>query len=49
MVSFTDPDETLLLPESIDLVTVIRGAQSHRKRQSFSNYRRFVTAGRIVK
>jgi hypothetical protein len=49
LVTFTDPDETLLLPESIDLVTVIRGAQSHRKRQSFSNYRRFVTEGRIVK
>lgn len=49
LVSFTDPEETLLLPESIDLVTVIRGAQSHRKRQSFSNYRRFVTEGRIVK
>ncbi|HMD37110.1 MAG TPA: hypothetical protein VKH42_19180, partial [Vicinamibacterales bacterium] len=49
-VSFKDPEETLVLPESIDTVIVIRnGLQSVRKRQQFSEYRRFLTGGRIVK
>ena len=49
-VTFTDPDETLLLPESIESVTVIRGSGMQRTRitQRFSDYRRFITAGRIV-
>jgi len=49
-VSFTDPDETLLLPASIDTLTVIRNSGSPRTRisQTFSNYRRFVTGTRIV-
>jgi hypothetical protein len=49
-VSFKDPEETLILPESIDTLVVIRnGLQSVRKRQQFSEYRRFLTGGRIVK
>ncbi len=48
-VSFQDPDETLLLPASIEQVAVLRGAQSNRKTQVFSGYRRFLTAGRVVK
>ncbi len=48
-VSFEDPRETLLLPESIDMIAMFRGAQSHRKRQVFSDYKRFMTAGRLVK
>jgi hypothetical protein len=48
-VGFKDPDETVLLPEYIEVVTVFRGAQSYRITQSFSGYRRFITAGRIVK
>jgi hypothetical protein len=48
-VTFDDPKETLLLPESIDMLAMFRGAQSHRKRQVFSDYKRFMTAGRIVK
>jgi hypothetical protein len=47
--SFDDPTETLLLPESIDMLAMFRGAQSHRKRQVFSDYKRFMTAGRLVK
>jgi hypothetical protein len=47
-VSFTDPDETVLLPESILSVTVLRsGLQSARRTQVFSDYRRFLTASRI--
>jgi hypothetical protein len=48
-VAFHDPEESLLLPESINTLTVFQGAQSHRSRQVFSNYRRFVTGGRLVK
>ncbi len=48
-VAFEDPDETLLLPESIDSLTMIRGGlQSTRRTQTFSDYRRFVTAGRVL-
>jgi hypothetical protein len=48
-VAFHDPEETVLLPESIETLTMYRGAQSHRTVQSFSNYRRFMTGGRVVK
>jgi hypothetical protein len=48
-VAFTDPAEVLLLPESIDSYTVLRGGlQSTRRNQTFSGYQRFVTAGRVV-
>jgi len=49
-VTFTDPDETLILPARIDTVTVVRNSGSPRVRisQTFGNYRRFVTASRIV-
>jgi hypothetical protein len=48
-VTFQDPDETLLLPASIEQIAVLHGAQSNRKTQIFSNYRRFLTGGRIIK
>jgi hypothetical protein len=48
-VAFHDPEETVLLPESVDSLTVFRGAQSYRISQSFSDYRRFQTEGRIIK
>jgi hypothetical protein len=49
-VAFTGPDETLLLPASIESVTVVRGGSMQRTRitQRFSDYRRFLTTGRIV-
>lgn len=48
-VAFTDPDEVLLLPESITSLTVIRGGlQSTRRSQTFSDYKRFVTKGKVV-
>lgn len=47
-VTFTDPDETILLPESIESLTVVRsGLQSTRRTHVFSGYRRFLTASRI--
>ncbi len=48
-ITFTDPEEVLLLPESIDALTVVRGGlQSTRRNQTFSDYRRFVTGGRVL-
>lgn len=47
-VSFSDPDETMLLPESIEMVTILRsGLQSARRTQVFSEYRRFLTESRV--
>ena len=49
-IAFHDPDETMLLPESIDVLSVMRGGlQSTRRRQTFSDYKRFLTGGRLVK
>jgi hypothetical protein len=48
-VAFSDPEEVLLLPESIDSFTVVRGGlESTRRNQTFSEYKRFVTGGRVV-
>ena len=48
-VSFTDPDETLLLPESIESLSVLSGGlQSTRRSQIYSDYRRFVGDSRVV-
>ena len=49
-VSFVDPDEILMLPDVIETVTVIRGGGTQRNRitQRFSDYRRFITGGRVV-
>jgi hypothetical protein len=49
-VAFHDPEEAMLLPESIDLINVMRGGlASTRRSQTFSDYRRFLTGGRVVK
>ena len=48
-VAFSDPEEVLLLPESINSVTLVRGGlQSTRRNQTFSDYRRFVTEGKVL-
>jgi hypothetical protein len=48
-VAFSDPDEVLLLPESIDASTVVRGGlESTRRNQTFSDYKRFVTRSRVL-
>jgi hypothetical protein len=49
-ITFTDPDETLVLPISVDSLTVARNAGTPRvrKTQRFSDYRRFITGGRVV-
>lgn len=49
-IAFKDPDELVLLPESIEDVTLWRGGmQSTRRSHVFSDYRRFVTGARLVK
>jgi hypothetical protein len=48
-VTFRDPEETMLLPESMETLTIIQGAQSYRKNQEFSNYKRFLTGARIIR
>lgn len=48
-VTFSDPDEVLLLPESIESLSVLSGGlQSTRRSQIYSDYRRFVTDSRVV-
>ena len=49
-ITFRDPDEIVMLPESIESLQVIRNSGVPRLRivQKFSNYKRFITAGRIV-
>ena len=50
-VTFSDPDETLMLPAEISPSSMWRngGSPGSRITQSFSNYRRFVTGGRIIR
>jgi hypothetical protein len=50
-VEFVEPSETILLPESITEIMVVSGASRAGKRitQTYSAYKRFITAGRVVK
>lgn len=48
-IGFSGPDEVLHLPESIESLTAIRGGlQSTRRSQTFSDYKRFVTGGKVL-
>jgi hypothetical protein len=48
-VAFSSPDEIILLPESIDTITILRaGLQSARRSTTFSDYHRFLTASRVT-
>ena len=48
-VAFVDPDETLLLPSRVESITFIRNSGLPRARviRTFTDYRRFLTTGRI--
>lgn len=46
-VEFQQPDESVLLPHSIDTLHVLRGAPSLRIHQQLGNYRRFLTKAEI--
>ncbi len=45
---FADPAETIMLPHSAELLQVMRDAENVRVRHVFSDYRRFLTSGRII-
>jgi hypothetical protein len=49
-VAFTDPDETLMLPASIENLQVVRNSGQPRMRitQTFTGYRRFLTDAHIL-
>jgi hypothetical protein len=48
-IVFSNPEETLLLPESIESLSVLTGGlQSTRRSQIYSDYRRFVGDSRVV-
>jgi hypothetical protein len=49
-VTFADPDESVMLPTSKETVVVFRNVGKDRVRtsQTYRNYRRFITDGRIV-
>jgi hypothetical protein len=49
-IDFEDPLESMMLPVSIETLTVIRGSATQRTRisQRLSNHRRFLTRGRLL-
>jgi hypothetical protein len=49
-VTFREPNEIVLLPESIEMMTVIRGSGAPRLRTTltFTGYQRFVTSGKLI-
>lgn len=46
-VAFQEPDELVLLPDSIETLTVFRGVPSMRTEHRLSNFRRFLTKSEI--
>jgi hypothetical protein len=50
LVTFSEPEETVLLPASIETLTIVRNAavEWSRKTQVFSEYRRFLGTGRVL-
>ena len=46
-VEFQQPDESLMLPHSIETLHVLRGVPSLRIQQTLANYRRFLTQSEI--
>ncbi|MQA31327.1 MAG: hypothetical protein GEU82_16080 [Luteitalea sp.] len=49
-VVFDNPEERVMLPASINTLSIVRnsGVPRLRRTQVFSNYRRFITGGRVV-
>lgn len=47
-VAFSDPDESLVLPQTASELRVMRGASRLRTSTRYSNYKRFLTGGRVV-
>jgi hypothetical protein len=47
-VTFTEPNEIVMLPESVEFMVVIRGQARQRTTHTFTGYQRFVTSGRVI-
>ncbi|WP_255996951.1 hypothetical protein, partial [Klebsiella pneumoniae] len=47
-VQFTNPDESIVLPQTSSELRIVRGASRLRTMTRFTNYRRFLTGGRVV-
>jgi hypothetical protein len=49
-VTFENPQETLVLPESLTSIRITRGSGMPRLRTQtqYKNYKRFLTNGRVV-
>ena len=49
-IAFVEPDETLLLPSRVEQISFIRNSGVPRARvvRTFTNYRRFLTGGRVL-
>ena len=49
-VVFSDPEEVVMLPDSMEMMSVIRGSGAPRLRirQDYTSYQRFVTGGRVL-
>jgi hypothetical protein len=47
-VKFREPDETIMLPHTVEKLQVVRNAENVRIRHQFSEYQRFTTSVRIV-
>jgi hypothetical protein len=50
VIKFADPDEYLLLPASMESLTIIIGSGTPRRRttHTYTDYKRFLTRGRVV-
>lgn len=46
--TFSEPNEIVLLPDSVMYLSVIRGQPQQRITHTFTGYQRFVTGGRII-
>jgi hypothetical protein len=47
-ITFSDPNEIVLLPDSVEYFSLIRGQPRQRITHRYTDYQRFVTGGRIV-
>jgi len=47
-VTFTDPNEVVLLPDEYESMVVVRGQPRQRTMHKYTAYQRFVTGGRLV-
>ena len=47
-VDFSNPDESIVLPVTSSELRIVRGASRLRTMTRYTNYRRFLTGGRIV-